>query len=414
MKKIFSRTHIKVTAFIVLYLAGLAIGIFVIGIYPIYAHQREGSIKHSRTIAEEYLSGSTEELEMMRNAYRHIIITDAAGSCIYLSTFDKSHDATDFLHFLNTWIPKTLNGEECFAITTSKFSPAPLHFWMTTGVPITRGGIVQGAVFMIENIQNLPEASLGFVIYFTIFYWIVVYLLIITARKRQKLDEIRQDYVANVTHALKTPTASIKAMTEALCDDMIESEDMKKVYYGKILGEVNSQNRMVSKILELSRIQSLQGALEKTKVSSGELFDEVTEHYAMLCDCTDIFLHVSGSMAQLPIMYTNKDSIRQIMELILDNAIKFVPEGGNVWIDQKTERKKVIISIRDDGPGIEEKDMPHIFERFYRCNKNDGASKGSGLGLAIVHELCLALGEKVWAESRPGDGTTFYFTISRG
>lgn len=266
----------------------------------------------------------------------------------------------------------------------------------------------------ISSLPTHPEAALGFVIYFTIFYWIVVYLLIITARKRRKLDEMRLDYIANVTHALKTPNASIKAMTEALCDDMIEGDDMKKVYYGKILGEVNAQNRMVSEILELSRIQSLQGALEKTKVSSGELFDEVTEHYAMLCDCTEISLYVSGSMAQLPVMYTNKDSIRQIMELILDNAIKFVPEGGNVWIDPKITRKKVIISIRDDGPGIAPADLPHIFERFYRCSKNDGASKGSGLGLAIVHELCLALGEKVWAESRPGDGTTFYFTISRG
>ena len=73
----------------------------------------------------------------------------------------------------------------------------------------------------------------------------------------------------------------------------------------------------------------------------------------------------------------------------------------------------MIISIRDDGPGIAPADLPHIFERFYRCNKNDGAVKGSGLGLAIVNELCRATGEKVWAESVQGEDTTFYFTISR-
>ena len=88
---------------------------------------------------------------------------------------------------------------------------------------------------------------------------------------------MRLDYIANVTHALKTPNASIKAMTEALCDDMIEGDDMKKVYYGKILGEIN--------------------------VSAGELFDDVIEHYIMLCDCTDISLHYSEAMAQLPMMY---------------------------------------------------------------------------------------------------------------
>ncbi|MBE6018564.1 MAG: HAMP domain-containing histidine kinase [Lachnospiraceae bacterium] len=413
MKKLFSHRYVRIIIYALLYIFGLALGIVTIGIYPIYANQRGGAVGHSYTIGEQYLEGRDDELLMMRNMYRHIIIMDGSGKYVRIETFDNEHSAEDFTGYLDKWTPKVLSGKECFAITNSRFSPAPLHFWMMTGVPIVKDGQVHGAVFMIENIQNLPEAVLGYMIYFTLFYWFCVYLLHITHKKRERLDYLRQDYIANVTHALKTPNASIKAMAEALCDDMIEDEARKKVYYGRILQEVNSQNRMVGEILQLSKIQSRQQEYTKRKVSPAELFDDVTERYSLLFDCTDISLHVSESLSRLPMMYTNAGCIRQMLELILDNAIKFVPEGGNVWLDAEDTKRKVIISIRDDGIGISEKDLPHIFERFYRVRKSDSDKNGSGLGLAIVKELADALGEKVWAESKLGSGTVFHFTITK-
>jgi len=412
MKKLFEKSWVRVISFILLYLLGLIIGIFIIGFYPLYIKQKPGIVGHSYSIGEEYSLGLENELTMMRNTYRHILIFDEKGECVRLETFDTEHSVTDFVNYLSPWLSTVMNGKEVFRITDSRFSPSLLHLWMMSGVPVYKDGRLTCAVFMIENIQNLPEAVLGYIIYFSVFFWLSIYLITITRRRRQRLDQVKQEYIANVTHALKTPNASIKAMAEALCDDVIDDPDRKKVYYGRILQEVNSQNRMVSEILELSKLQTDQKDFSKSTVTAKELLDDVIEKYDILCDCTDLRLHSAPVLSELPPMYTNAECVKEVFELLLDNAIKFVPEGGDVWIDAGVSKKKVTFSVKDNGIGISEKDLPHIFERFYRCNRSDD-SNGSGLGLAIAKETMDGLGEKIWVESQPDSGTTFYFTVSR-
>ena len=412
MKKLFGKTWVRVISFIFLYIIGLIIGISIIGLYPIYVKQKPGIVGHSYSIGEEYSLGLETELTKMRNTYRHILIFDESGKCVRLETFDTEHSVDDFVNYLSPWLNTVMNGKEVFRITDSRFSPSLLHFWMMSGVPVYKDGRLTCAVFMIENIQNLPEAVLGYIIYFSVFFWLSIYLITITRRRRQRLEQVKQEYIANITHALKTPNASIKAMVETLCDDVIDDPDKKKVYYGRILQEVNSQNRMVSEILELSKLQTDQKDFSKSTVTAKELLTEVTEKYEVLCDCTDLHLHTAPDIFELPAMYTNAECVKQVFELLLDNAIKFVPEGGDVWIDASVSKKKVTFSVKDNGIGISEKDLPHIFERFYRCNRSD-ASNGSGLGLAIAKELMDGLGEIIWAESKPDSGASFFFTVSR-
>lgn len=413
MKKLLRNKKLFVFLLAVIYLAGIAVSILTIGIFPIYFQQKPGYIRHSEIIAQEHVDGLYEEFEMMQNPYSHIFITDGTGECVRSSTFDRSHGESDFMEFLKKWIPEVLNGKKIFAITPSRFTPSLLHFWTITGVPVTDNGEVKGTVFMINNIQNLPEAVLANLVYFTVIYWIAAIVLIKTGSKQIRLDELRQNYIANVTHALKTPNASIKAMAEALCDDVITDPDKQKIYYGMILQETNAQNRMVQDILELSKLQSRGMDLSKSVASSEDIFRSVLENYYVLCDCTDVSLHVSDSVRNLPPLFTNREAIQQILQLLLDNAIKFVPEGGDVWIDAAITDRQATICIKDNGIGISQEDLPHIFERFYRCNPADGVHSGSGLGLAIVKELADGLGEKVWAESKLAEGTAFYFTIRR-
>ena len=130
----------------------------------------------------------------------------------------------------------------------------------------------------------------------------------------------------------------------------------------------------------------------------------------MLFDCTDVTLHVSDAVLQLPTLYTNAVCIKQVLQILLDNAIKYVPGGGNVWIDAATANHHAMISVRDDGIGIPKESLPFIFDRFYKGNRGD-STKSSGLGLAIAREIINGLGEKIWVESELGKGSAFFFTI---
>ena len=102
--------------------------------------------------------------------------------------------------------------------------------------------------------------------------------------------------------------------------------------------------------------------------------------------------------------------MRSILSVLLDNALKFVPEGGSVDLDAAVSGRSAVITVRDDGPGIAAEDLPHIFDRFFKCGGERGKS-GSGLGLAIARENTLGLRERIWAESEPGAGSAFHFTL---
>ena len=411
MKKLFDNTKFLIILVIVVFFAGIFLGILIVGLFPILNHQKPGYVDHSYKIAAEYLDGRYDELEKMKNIYSHFFILDEHGEVVRSATYDEHHTVEDFMDYLGKWVPDVLSGREIFAITESKFTPSLLHFWVTVGVPALKDGKVEGAVFMISNLQNLPEAVLGYTIFFTILYWFSAALLFIYRVRKRRLDELQQTYIANVTHALKTPNASISAMAEALCDDVITDPDKQKLYYGMILQETAIQNRMVQEILDLSRLQSRQTDLTKEWIPSEEMLKPILEKYTVLCDCTDVTLHVSDAVRSLPPLYTNTACFTQILELLLDNAIKFVPENGDVWIDAQQNGHQVQLTIRDNGIGISKEDLPHIFERFYRCNRSDSYRNGSGLGLAIVKELVDGLDEKIRVESTLGEGTSFYVTV---
>lgn len=410
MKKILTHPVALPIFLIALYIFGLLLGSIAVSAYPIY-RQKEYFNAKAHQIAQEYLQDKDETLNSMVGANMYIIICDDQGSILRKTLANNSRDQIFPDIGIDQRMPRIISGEDIFCVAFAKISLRPYNnILVVTGVPIINDGHAVGAVFLAKNLMDLPEAIIGYTCYFTLFYWLSAYFIVSNIRKNKKLDELRQNYIANVTHALKTPVASIKALSETLCDEVEPDPDKQKVYYGMILREANRQDHMIRDILELSKLQSSGMDFTKTTLRAADAFRPVLDKYAALCDCMDIRLHVSEGLDALPPLHTNEACVKQILEILLDNAIKFVPEGGDIWLEVTCARKQATFCIRDNGIGITKDALPHVFERFYKYS-HDFNESGSGLGLAIAKEITAGLKERIWVESEAGKGASFFFTV---
>lgn len=411
MKKALEKPLVLPLLLIVIYLVGIILGAFVVVSYPIYFKQKDFFLRQAQTIAQEYITGETNALDEMTSPNTHILLFDNTGSCIqHVQPTNYSAETKPGLS-LDEYLPSVLGGNVIYRPVLADETNRDLaDIMVVTGVPITKNGCVIGAVFLLKNLMDLPATIVGYSAYFTVFYWISAIIIVSNLRKKRKLDDLQRSYIANVTHALKTPIASIKALSETLCDGVEPDPDKQKVYYGMILREANRQDHMVRDILELSKLQSNRMDFSKTTLHAPTIFQPVLEKYETLADCMGITLHVSENLERLPPLYTNAACVKQILEILLDNALKFAPEGGDIWVDAYHTRKCAAFCVRDNGIGIAKDALPHIFERFYKYS-HDFNESGSGLGLAIARETAVGLKEKIWAESKPGQGAAFYFTV---
>jgi len=409
MKKVLGK-HIVLAVFLVaLYILGLILSGFTISAYPL-SRQKSFHIKEAQEIAQKYLESNEETftvwLDGALGGKTQLLIYDLSGNCLLNQA---SEPGLQIQHQKN--LSAVLNGNVTYKLQFTKEPSPTIHNLMgITGVPLTDQSTIIGAVFMIKKTIAVTESLIGYASYFTLLYWLTTFFIVSNIRKKARLEQLQQNYIANVTHALKTPVASIKALSETLCDGVEPDPDRQRVYYGMILQEANRQDHMIRDILELSKLQSHGADFSKTRLSSSVVFDPVLDKYAALCDCMDITLQVSESIHSLPMLYTNEACVKQILEILLDNAIKFVPDGGLIRVDATVSGKIATICVRDNGTGISKDALPHVFERFFK-GSHDFNSSGSGLGLAIAQELTAGLKEKIWVESELGKGSAFFFTI---
>lgn len=406
MKQILKKPAATAALLIAIYLLGLALSICTISIYPL-TRQKIFFLLHAQEIAQRYLNGE-DVFELWIDGKTRIIVYDAEGNPLQ-DVSSAPERPVSVRHERD--LHDVLAGNESFRLTMEEGSASVVHGLMgVAGAPVIRDGVVIGAAFFIRKIIAITESLVGYAVYFTILYWISAWFVLSSIRKKQKLELMQQNYIANVTHALKAPIASVRMLAEALCDEVVTDPDKQKVYFGLILQETTNQNRMVQEMLELSKVQSQNMDLSKSAVSVSSLFQPIAENYSMLFDCTDVTLHVSDEVFQLPTLYTNALCVKQVLQILLDNAIKFVPGGGNVWIGASSANHQATISVRDDGVGIPKEALPFVFDRFYKGNRGD-STKSSGLGLAIAQEIIHGLGERIWVESELGKGSAFFFTI---
>lgn len=136
----------------------------------------------------------------------------------------------------------------------------------------------------------------------------------------------------------------------------------------------------------------------------------IDSKYSFLSDEMGIIFEITEKARNLPAVFSNRDKVLQLVNILMDNAMKYVKEDGKITIDASLNSKVVSIQISDNGSGIAEEDLPYIFERFFKSEKSHN-EKGSGLGLAIAKEIVNGLGEKISVISKPKKGTTIQFTI---
>ena len=225
----------------------------------------------------------------------------------------------------------------------------------------------------------------------------------------RRLEKVRRDFIANISHELRTPTASLKVLAETLQEGAIDDPNVAKGFLDKINVETDRLAQMVSELNELSRIESGEVSLKKELIDIGEVVALVVERLKPQADRAELSLAVDIPSG-IPRALADKERVEQVLVNLLHNAIKFTHSGGRINCVAKIEGNDISVSVVDTGIGIPADDLPRIFERFYKADKAR-AGGGTGLGLAIAKHIVEAHGGKIWAESIEGKGSTFTFTL---
>jgi two-component system phosphate regulon sensor histidine kinase PhoR len=225
----------------------------------------------------------------------------------------------------------------------------------------------------------------------------------------RRLETIRRDFISNISHELRTPLASLKALTETLQDGALSDPEAAPRFIGRIATEIDALTQMAQELLDLSRIESGQVELERKLVSPERLLASAAERMRLQAERAGLSLNVECP-PDLPKVHVDGPRIEQVLVNLIHNAVKFTPPGGDVVLLAEAGEGLVRFAVRDSGVGIPAEDVPRIFERFYRVDKSR-AGGGTGLGLSISRHLVESHGGQIWAESREGEGSTFYFTL---
>jgi signal transduction histidine kinase len=223
-----------------------------------------------------------------------------------------------------------------------------------------------------------------------------------------RLEESRRDLVANVSHELKTPIAAIRAHLENLLDG-VEQPDRDTL--GVMLAQAERLGRLVEQLLDLSKLESGEVPLQRADVPLEPLVRQVVSEIEVASAGKDV--RIEHEIPQdLPMLDADAERVHQVLFNLVDNAVRFVPAGGEVTIAAQRHNGSVEISVADNGVGITREHLPRLFERFYRADtaraRGDG---GTGIGLAIARSVVEAHGGTIRAESEPGIGSVFSFDL---
>jgi len=229
------------------------------------------------------------------------------------------------------------------------------------------------------------------------------------------LEKIRKDFVANVSHELRTPVSVIKGYAETILSEGKNLPPEKLVQFIEIIhSHAERLAHLISDLLILSRVESGALSLEPVPVTILSAVTRVTHLLEQKAQSKGITINRTESLAAMPDILADPDKLEQILINLLDNAIKFTPGGGTVTVAAADLGDRIRIDVKDTGIGIPPKDIPRIFERFYRVDTARSRELGgTGLGLSIVKHIVQAHGGSVAVESIPGTGSTFSFTMRK-
>ena len=229
----------------------------------------------------------------------------------------------------------------------------------------------------------------------------------------RKLERLRRDFVANVSHELRTPVTAIQAALETLQAGAAQEAQARDTFLDKIAAQANRLARLIDDLMSLSQIESGGLRFRFDAIALEPLWREVIGALQPQADRRRVTIRLLWP-PDFPTVRGDRERLHQVAQNLLDNAIKFNREGGEVTISAVADARSVTLAVSDTGIGIPQDDLSRIFERFYRVEKGRARTTGgTGLGLAIVKHLVEAHAGTIRAESHPGRGSTFHITLPR-
>ena len=227
--------------------------------------------------------------------------------------------------------------------------------------------------------------------------------------RMRQVETSQREFVSNVSHELRNPMASIKAMVETLESGAVNDPKVALDFLGRMRGDVDRINGLVDDLLELSRMESGQFRVEAEPIALGPIVQGVKRQFSETAASQEVEIEISLA-DDLPLMMADGEKLTQIFVNLVENSLKFTPAGGRISIHALPYGDWVQIVLKDTGIGVAPQHLPHLFERFYKVNRSRRDS-GTGLGLSIVKQLVEAHGGQITVESREGEGCSFTFTV---
>jgi signal transduction histidine kinase len=232
------------------------------------------------------------------------------------------------------------------------------------------------------------------------------------AQDLKKHESTRESFVANVSHELRSPLTSIQGLLQAVLDGTVKQDDAEH-YLNIVLGETKRLSLLISDLLDLARIESGQFPMKIEEVDINEMIRRALIMFESKIDAKKLEVEVLISDDRV-FVYADPNRLAQVLQNVIDNAVKFAGEGGRLRISTLLTDVSVFVSINNSGEVIGREDLPYVFDRFYKADKAHTREKeGTGIGLSLVRKILSEHRQKIWVESDEVDGTTFTFTLRR-
>jgi two-component system, OmpR family, phosphate regulon sensor histidine kinase PhoR len=345
-------------------------------------------LEHDREQLRAILSGMVEGVIAINEQRRVLFANDRAGELLEfdpLKAVNEPLGAVTRLAAFHTVVEKGLAAADPHREEFDVTGPGARHL----AVYVSRfpGHGMPGAVVVIDDTTDVKQA-----------------------------ERMRQDFIANASHELKTPLAVIKSSVESLIDGAAEDPVERTEFLEQVAKEADRLANLIQDMLSLSKIESGGLKLEPRAVPLGRAITDCVERHHPRADAKTLTM-VERPPADVPsdvAVWADPDALRQVLDNLVDNAIKYTSNGGRITVRWGATADAVSFEVEDTGIGIAEADQPRVFERFYRVDKARGRDQGStGLGLSIVKHLLQAMRGQVRVNSKLGKGTTFRVTLPR-
>ena len=341
---------------------------------------------------------------VLMNIVNGVVVCDSEDNVTLVNTAAQKMLGVSGKDLLNTKIQnyKDSHSEYCFKDKIEQFKDTPIDIIEKKPLEFKVEVAKMTLKVIISPMFSLNQEYLGYLMVF------------INITKEAETDKLKSQFISNVSHELRTPVTVLRTYADTLsCHYSDFDEETKLEFLGTLNTEITRLHKMVNDILDLSRVESPDANLEMSKFDIISVIKQAVLGLEVLADEKNIKINFEPK-AELPLVTMNLDSIDRVMKNLISNAIKYSNENTKIDIDvnMTDDKKSVEVRVKDQGIGIEEKNLDKVFERFYRVENEAHTVKGTGIGLNLVKTAIETHHNgKVFVQSKLGEGSTFGFII---